>query len=178
MDNLVKLKMNLLSLIRLGKIELNDSIEDLEHNINKVNQYKETNSLKYELAIRSFENLNKILIEVIINKYNELLTYNEEIRKLDSIKTPGENILNLNKPYLEKIKENEMILEDSISKLAQSIELEKKYRKMINDDSITIINSQTDYYMKEVILNYKNLKLSKMEYYEDKYPEVLVKKYN
>ena len=179
MNDLSRLKLNLLSLIRLTRTELDDSLDDLNSNIKKINYYKEKDVIKYESYINQLYIINGIYFKSIIYLNNKLKSCYKDLELLKNIKIPSENFNGVkNSHYLEKINKHQINLERSITQLDESLKIEEKCKKLIDDNRIIVTFSQTKYYEKEVLSNYEKLKQAKIEYYHIKYPEVLVKKYN
>ena len=175
MDSLVALKINLLTLIRLAKTELWDSLEDLKANQENILRCKEKRTNNSEAMIKSMKNLSSIFIEIIINNNNKLLEYYEELKKFKDIKTPGESSYEYN-PHLEEINELQHKLENSISLLAETIKKEKEYNTRFNNSNIKVILSQTEFYSQKILFDYEELNKAKLKYYNNRYPNLSIRK--
>ncbi len=158
MNKLIKLKINLSCLIRLTKIELYDSIDDLRRNIEMIKYYEQKNLVKYQGYINQLKLLNNIYVDSIINFNNELKNYYKELNDL--------NIF-----IDDKIDELQNNLEISISNLECNRLKIKKYDELIKDKSIVVTSSETNYLIKEVLNSYEILKQERNSY-------LLLKKYN
>jgi len=176
MDELTKLKSNLSCLIRLTKIELYDSLEDLKRNIENIKFYERKDSVKYVGYINQLKILNNVYIDSIINANNKLKDYCSDLEEVNKIK-PTSTSFKYGEDILNRINELHNTLEQSISNLEINKLSIKKYNDAINNKKIKITSSETEYLTHEVLRNYENLKQTKFEYYT-KHQSVLTKKYN
>ena len=180
MEDLVRVKINLLCLIRLAKIELNDAIEDLKVNKEKTKFYQEKDPKKYDSQIKHLLYFRNILIFIISNKYSELQEYYKDLKKLENIKTPSEsftdNSSNTFNPSIIELNKLQNDLENCVGNLSACYNKTQKYNEMFKDIGIKVEFSQSEYYIKAILEKYDELNNSKLRYYSGKYPMTLIKK--
>ncbi len=173
MDALGKLRINLQCLIRLTKTELYDSLNDIKRNIELIKHYTEIDSVKYEALIKELEYIKNIHIDSVIAINNKLKSYYKDLNELKN-----NTVIEETNKDLENINKLHSLLEESISKLEMNKLNVIRLNKIIKLKGITVISSETEYLVSEVLRNYETLNEARLKYYNNKHSNVLTKKYN